>query len=64
MPPPQITAPLPPLPPNLDPGLVSGMGIPTETIGHAPEVPMQAAPRDESLSEGEKEDLLSDLDDD
>ena len=64
MPPPQVTAPLPPLPPNLDPGLVSGMGIPTETIGHAPEVPMQAAPRDESLSEGEKEDLLSDLDDD
>ncbi len=64
MPPPQVNAPLPPLPPNLDPGLVSGMGIPTETIGDAPEVPMQAAPRDESLSEGEKEDLLSDLDDD
>ncbi|MDP6888562.1 MAG: hypothetical protein QF454_00865 [Candidatus Thalassarchaeaceae archaeon] len=64
MPPPQAIAPLPPLPPNLDPGLVSGMEIPTETIGDAPEVPMQAAPRDESLSEGEKEDLLSDLDDD
>ncbi len=64
MPPPQVTAPLPPLPPNLDPGLVSGMGIPTETIGNAPEIAMQAAPRGESLSEGEKEDLLSELDDD
>ena len=64
MPPPQVTAPLPPLPPNLDPGLVSGMEIPTETIGNAPEIPMQAAPRGESLSEGEKENLLSELDDD
>jgi hypothetical protein len=40
------------------------MGIPTETIGNAPEIPMQAAPRGESLSEGEKENLLSELDDD
>ena len=64
MPPPQVTAPLPPLPPNLDPTLVTGMGIPTETIGNAPEIAMQAAPRGESLSEGEKEDLLSELDDD
>jgi hypothetical protein len=40
------------------------MGIPTEAISPAPEVPMQAAPRDESLSEGEKADILTDLGED
>tara|TARA_A100001037_G_scaffold116076_1_gene105624 strand:+ start:295 stop:417 length:123 start_codon:yes stop_codon:yes gene_type:complete len=40
------------------------MGIPTETISEPPEIQMQAAPRDDSLSEGEKADLLSELDED
>jgi len=40
------------------------MGIPTEVVTPAPEVPMQAAPRDDSLSEGEKENILSELGDD
>tara|TARA_B100001123_G_scaffold101251_1_gene116959 strand:+ start:76 stop:213 length:138 start_codon:yes stop_codon:yes gene_type:complete len=40
------------------------MGIPTESITPAPEIPMQAAPRDDSLSEGEKEDILTDLGED
>ena len=65
LPPPGVAAaPLPPIPSNLDPSLVAGMGMPMETIGEAPEVPMQAAPRDDTLSEGEKEDILSDLGDD
>ncbi|HJM68302.1 MAG TPA: hypothetical protein QF716_05450, partial [Candidatus Thalassarchaeaceae archaeon] len=59
MPPPEgLGAPLPP--PTLSPD----MGIPTEAISPAPEVPMQAAPRDESLSEGEKADILTDLGED
>tara|TARA_Y100000814_G_scaffold165531_1_gene121008 strand:- start:639 stop:776 length:138 start_codon:yes stop_codon:yes gene_type:complete len=40
------------------------MGVPTETITPAPEIPMQAAPRDDALSEGEKESILSELGDD
>ena len=65
MPPPAGAAtPLPPLPSNLDPNLVAEMGMPTETITPAPEIPMQAAPRDESLSEGEKENILTDLGED
>ncbi len=59
MPPPEgLGAPLPP--PTISPD----MGIPTEAISPAPEVPMQAAPRDESLSEGEKADILTDLGED
>ena len=59
MPPPEgLGAPLPP--PTMSPD----MGIPTEAISPAPEVPMQAAPRDESLSEGEKADILTDLGED
>ncbi len=66
IPPPPMAAPspLPPIPTNLDPALVAGMDMPTESISSAPEVLMQAAPRDEALSEGEKEDILSDLGDD
>jgi hypothetical protein len=40
------------------------MGMPIEAISPAPEVPTQAAPRDESLSEGEKADILTDLGED
>ena len=40
------------------------MDMPPETITPAPEVLTHAAPRDEALSEGEKEDILSDLGDD
>jgi len=40
------------------------MGIPTETITPAPEIPMQAAPRDDTLSEGEKENILTELGED
>jgi hypothetical protein len=40
------------------------MGMPTEVITPAPEIPMQAAPRDESLTEGEKQNILTDLGDD
>ena len=50
----------PPPPPMTSPD----MGIPTETITPAPEIPMQAAPRDDSLSEGEKENILTDLGED
>ncbi len=64
MPPPLQDAPLPPPPSNLDLNLASAMGIPTETISEPPEIQMQAAPRDDSLSEGEKADLLSELDED
>ncbi len=59
MPPPEaIAAPLPPPPMSPD------MGMPIEAISPAPEVPTQAAPRDESLSEGEKADILTDLGED
>ena len=59
MPPPAGTpTPLPPL------TMTPDMGMPTEVITPAPEIPMQAAPRDESLSEGEKENILTDLGDD
>ena len=59
MPPPAGTStPLPPL------TMTPDMGMPTEVITPAPEIPMQAAPRDESLSEGEKENILTDLGDD
>ncbi|MEE2759621.1 MAG: hypothetical protein VYA86_06560 [Candidatus Thermoplasmatota archaeon] len=51
-------APLPPPPLSMD------MGVLTEEITAAPEIPMQAAPRDDSLSEGEKENILSELGDD
>jgi hypothetical protein len=72
MAPPPVAAPLPaPLPPPggvaapLPPPMPSpDMGILTETITPAPEIPMQAAPRDDSLSEGEKENILSELGDD
>jgi hypothetical protein len=57
-PPGGLAAPLPP------PMASPDMGIPTETITPAPEIPMQAAPRDDSLSEGEKEDILTDLGED
>jgi hypothetical protein len=40
------------------------MGMPTEVITPAPEIAMQAAPRDDSLSEGEKENILTDLGED
>jgi hypothetical protein len=40
------------------------MGMPTEEISPAPEIPMQAAPRDESLTEGEKENILTELGED
>jgi hypothetical protein len=71
--PPPVASPPPPapLPPpggvaaSLPPPMVSpDMGIPTETITPAPEIPMQAAPRDDSLSEGEKENILTDLGED
>ena len=59
MPPPSgLGAPLPPPPLSMD------MGAMPEEITPAPEIPMQAAPRDDSLSEGEKEDILSDLGED
>ena len=59
MPPPAGTpTPLPPL------TMTPDMGMPTEVITPAPEIPMQAAPRDESLSEGEKENILTDLGED
>ena len=59
MPPPSgLGAPLPPPPLSMD---MDGM---PEEITPAPEIPMQAAPRDDSLSEGEKEDILSDLGED
>jgi hypothetical protein len=52
-------APMPaPLPP---PSAPIDMSPPTQTITPAPEVATEAAPRDDSLSEGEKENLLSDL---
>ena len=61
-------APIPPpsglgasLPP---PGLSMEMGGMPDEITPAPEVPMQAAPRDDTLSEGEKESILSELGDD
>ena len=57
-PPGGVAAPLPP------PMASPDMGIPTETITPAPEIPMQAAPRDDSLSEGEKENILTDLGED
>lgn len=71
-PPPVATAPPPaPMPPPggvaapLPPPLMSpDMGMPTEEISPAPEVPMQAAPRDESLTEGEKENILTELGED
>ena len=40
------------------------MGGMPEEVTPAPEVPMQAAPRDDALSEGEKESILSELGDD
>ena len=59
MPPPSgLGTPLPPPPLSVD------MGVMPDEITPAPEIPMQAAPRDDSLSEGEKEDILSDLGDD
>ena len=59
MPPPSgLGAPLPPPPLSMD------MDVMPEEITPAPEIPMQAAPRDDSLSEGEKEDILSDLGED
>ena len=59
MPPPSgLGAPLPPPPMSMD------MGVMSDEITPAPEIPMQAAPRDDSLSEGEKEDILSELGDD
>ena len=58
MPPPVGGAPLPPPPLSMD------MDVMPEEITPAPEIPMQAAPRDDSLSEGEKEDILSDLGED
>ena len=71
-PPPMATPPPPaPLPPPgglaapLPPPIATpDMGVLTETITPAPEIPMQAAPRDDSLSEGEKENILSELGDD
>ena len=54
-PPAPMPAPLPP------PAAPIDMGTPTQTITPAPEVATEAAPRDDSLSEGEKENLLSDL---
>jgi hypothetical protein len=58
---PSPPAPMPaPLPP---PSAPIDMGTPTQTISPAPEVATEAAPRDDSLSEGEKENLLSDLED-
>ncbi len=57
-PPGGLAAPLPP------PMTSPDMGVPTETITPAPEIPMQAAPRDDALSEGEKESILSELGDD
>ena len=57
-PPGGLAAPLPP------PIATPDMGVLTETITPAPEIPMQAAPRDDSLSEGEKENILSELGDD
>ena len=59
MPPPSgLGAPLPPPPLSMD------MDVMPNEITPAPEIPMQAAPRDDSLSEGEKEDILSDLGED
>ena len=59
MPPPEGAAnPLPPI------SMAPDMSMPTEAITPAPEIPMQAAPRDESLSEGEKENILTDLGED
>jgi hypothetical protein len=59
MPPPAgATNPLPPI------SMAPDMSMPTEAITPAPEIPMQAAPRDESLSEGEKENILTDLGED
>ena len=57
-PPGGLAAPLPP------PMISPDMGVLTETITPAPEIPMQAAPRDDALSEGEKENILSELGDD
>ena len=66
-------APLPPAPmpppsglgaPLAPPALSMDMGVMTEEITPAPEIPMQAAPRDDSLSEGEKENILSELGED
>ena len=65
---PPLPAPLPPpgglgaTPPP--PGLSMDVGGMPEEITPAPEVPMQAAPRDDALSEGEKESILSELGDD
>ena len=66
---PPIPAPLPPpgdlgavpIPPGLSMDMVGGM---PDEITPAPEVPMQAAPRDDTLSEGEKESILSELGED
>jgi len=65
IPPPPMPTPMPapmsaPLPP---PGLNMEMGMPTETVTPAPEVHMEAAPRDESLSDGEKANLMDELND-
>ena len=59
MPPPAgASTPLPPI------TMTPDMGMPTEAITPAPEIPMQAAPRADSLSEGEKENILTDLSED
>ena len=66
---PPIPAPLPPpgdlgavpIPPGLSMDMMGGM---PDEITPAPEVPMQAAPRDDTLSEGEKESILSELGED
>ena len=50
-----------PLPPGLSMDMIGGM---PDEITPAPEVPMQAAPRDDTLSEGEKESILSELGED
>ena len=57
-PPSGVGTPRPPPPLSMD------MDVRPEEITPAPEIPMQAAPRDDSLSEGEKEDILSDLGED
>jgi len=72
MAPPPVAAPPPaPMPPPMGqaaplppPPLSPNMGMPTEVMSPPPEIPMEAAPRDDSLSEGEKENILSELGDD
>lgn len=59
-PPPPMGGPIPPPP---MPGAPAPMAMPTEAITPAPQIHVAAAPRDDSLSEGEKANLMDALED-